>query len=128
MQQVIRMPSDLKLLVSLSARHTSARGSRSPQSPPSLRVAEPTSPGRIWTRTLYLNFYISPFSAQYPASNPAAMSSAPKQRLQQLSQHLQVPPPDPGTFEGIPKLQRVADDSAGQYQSLPQTSCSWLTF
>ncbi len=42
------------------------------------------------------------------------MSSAPKQRLQQLSQHLQPPLPDPGTFEDIPKLQRIADDSVGQ--------------
>ncbi|KAI9755732.1 MAG: hypothetical protein M4579_004162 [Chaenotheca gracillima] len=42
------------------------------------------------------------------------MTSVPKRRLQLLSEHLQVPVADPGTFEDIPKLKRIAPDSAGQ--------------
>ncbi|KAI9843524.1 MAG: hypothetical protein M1837_006278 [Sclerophora amabilis] len=42
------------------------------------------------------------------------MTSGPKRRLQQLSEHLQTPVEDPGTFEDIPKLKRLAPDSAGQ--------------
>lgn len=47
------------------------------------------------------------------------MSSAPKQRLAALSEQLSVKPTDPGTFENIPKVQRIAGDSAGQYISPP---------
>lgn len=43
------------------------------------------------------------------------MTSAPKQRLKQLSEQLATPPADPGTFEDIPKIRRVAGDSAGPY-------------
>lgn len=42
------------------------------------------------------------------------MTSAAKQRLQQLSEQLSVPPADPGTFENIPKIRRIAGDSASQ--------------
>jgi len=42
------------------------------------------------------------------------MTSVPKQRLQQLSEQLSVPIKDPGTFENIPKIRRIAGDSAGQ--------------
>ncbi|KAL8732514.1 MAG: hypothetical protein Q9166_002728 [cf. Caloplaca sp. 2 TL-2023] len=42
------------------------------------------------------------------------MTSAPKRRLQALSEQLSVPPADPGTFENIPKIRHVAGDSAGQ--------------
>ncbi|KAI9696352.1 MAG: hypothetical protein M1820_008194 [Bogoriella megaspora] len=41
------------------------------------------------------------------------MSGAPKQRLQALSEQLSTPMQDPGTFENIPKIKRVAGDSAG---------------
>lgn len=41
------------------------------------------------------------------------MSAAPKQRAQALSEQLSVPVQDPGTFENIPKLKRIAGDSAG---------------
>ncbi|MCJ1363667.1 hypothetical protein MMC16_002775 [Acarospora aff. strigata] len=41
------------------------------------------------------------------------MTSVPKQRLQQLSEHLSAPIEDPGTFENIPKIRRIAGDSAG---------------
>ncbi|KAF2088954.1 NAD(P)-binding protein [Saccharata proteae CBS 121410] len=41
------------------------------------------------------------------------MSGAPKQRLAQSSEQLSVPRQDPGTFENIPKIPRVAGDSAG---------------
>lgn len=41
------------------------------------------------------------------------MSSAPKQRLQALSEQLSVPRPDPGMFEDIPKIPRIAGDSTG---------------
>ena len=46
------------------------------------------------------------------------MNSAPKQRLQALSEQLVVKPADPGTFENIPKIRRIAPDSAGPYGSL----------
>jgi hypothetical protein len=46
------------------------------------------------------------------------MSSAPKQRLAALSEQLSVKPADPGTFENIPKIRRIAGDSAGQYTFL----------
>lgn len=39
------------------------------------------------------------------------MTSVQKQRLQQLSQ--QFSNSDPGTFEDIPKIRRVAGDSTG---------------
>lgn len=42
------------------------------------------------------------------------MSSAPKQRLQALSEQLSKPLEDPGTFENIPKIRRIAGDSASQ--------------
>ncbi|KAI9859467.1 MAG: hypothetical protein M1830_006294, partial [Pleopsidium flavum] len=42
------------------------------------------------------------------------MTSVPRQRLRQLSEQLSVPVEDPGTFENIPKIRRVAGDSAGQ--------------
>ncbi|KAL8876374.1 MAG: hypothetical protein Q9192_008875 [Flavoplaca navasiana] len=42
------------------------------------------------------------------------MSSAPKRRLQALSEQLSVPPADPGTFENIPKLRHIASDSTEQ--------------
>lgn len=41
------------------------------------------------------------------------MTSVPKQRLQQLSAQLSAPIEDPGTFENIPKIRRIAGDSAG---------------
>ncbi|KAL9040321.1 MAG: hypothetical protein Q9180_001978 [Flavoplaca navasiana] len=42
------------------------------------------------------------------------MSSAPKRRLQALSEQLSVPPADPGTFENIPKIRHIASDSTEQ--------------
>ncbi|KAL8673176.1 MAG: hypothetical protein Q9168_002405 [Polycauliona sp. 1 TL-2023] len=39
------------------------------------------------------------------------MSSAPKRRLQALSEQLSIPPADPGTFENIPKIRHVSPDS-----------------
>ncbi|KAI9732381.1 MAG: hypothetical protein M1834_001589 [Cirrosporium novae-zelandiae] len=42
------------------------------------------------------------------------MTSGAKQRLQLLSEQLQRPFEDPGTFEDIPKLRHIAGDSAGQ--------------
>ncbi|KAI9803358.1 MAG: hypothetical protein M1833_000875 [Piccolia ochrophora] len=42
------------------------------------------------------------------------MTSVPRQRLQQFSEHLQAPIEDPGTFEDIPKIKKVAPDSTGQ--------------
>lgn len=53
--------------------------------------------------------------------HPQTMTSAPAQRLQALSQHLQPHPhplPSAGTFENIPKIRRVAGDSVGPYVSL----------
>lgn len=44
--------------------------------------------------------------------NPS-MTSVSKQRLQALSEQLVVKPADPGTFEDIPKIRRIAGDSAG---------------
>lgn len=41
------------------------------------------------------------------------MTSAPKRRLQALSEQLVAPPADPGKFENIPKLKKVAGDSTG---------------
>ncbi|KAI9667544.1 MAG: hypothetical protein M1821_000360 [Bathelium mastoideum] len=41
------------------------------------------------------------------------MTSAPKQRLQALSEQLSTPIKDPGTFENIPKIKRIAGDSTG---------------
>lgn len=41
------------------------------------------------------------------------MSGAPKARLQALSEQLAKPRTDPGTFEGIPKIPRIAEDAAG---------------
>ncbi|KAG7006433.1 hypothetical protein G7Y79_00014g036080 [Physcia stellaris] len=37
----------------------------------------------------------------------------PKRRLQALSEQLVVPPADPGTFENVPRIRRIAPDSAG---------------
>ncbi|TKA72319.1 hypothetical protein B0A49_06405 [Cryomyces minteri] len=42
------------------------------------------------------------------------MSSLPKQRLQQLSEQLAKPAEDPGTFEDIPRIRKIAGDPAGQ--------------
>ncbi|EON61296.1 3-oxoacyl-[acyl-carrier protein] reductase [Coniosporium apollinis CBS 100218] len=42
------------------------------------------------------------------------MTSAPAKRLQQLSEQLSKPRDDPGKFENIPKIPRIAGDSAGQ--------------
>ncbi|KAL8854377.1 MAG: hypothetical protein Q9221_000864 [Calogaya cf. arnoldii] len=42
------------------------------------------------------------------------MSSAPRRRLQALSEQLSLPPAEPGTFENIPRIRRIAPDSAGQ--------------
>ncbi|KAI9840143.1 MAG: hypothetical protein M1838_004204 [Thelocarpon superellum] len=42
------------------------------------------------------------------------MTSAPKKRLQLLSEQLQVRPRDPGTFEDLPKVLKIAADMAGQ--------------
>ena len=44
--------------------------------------------------------------------NPSMTS---KNRLQALSEQLTVKPADPGTFEDIPKIRRIAGDSAGPY-------------
>lgn len=44
--------------------------------------------------------------------NPS-MTSASKPRFQGLSEQLVVKPADPGTFEDIPKIRRIAGDSAG---------------
>lgn len=41
------------------------------------------------------------------------MSSASKARVQQLSEQLAVPRQDPGKFEDIPKIPRIAGDSTG---------------
>ncbi|KAJ9632259.1 hypothetical protein H2203_000663 [Taxawa tesnikishii (nom. ined.)] len=41
------------------------------------------------------------------------MSGVPKKRLEQLSEQLAVPRVDPGTFENISKIPRIAGDSAG---------------
>ncbi|KAL8792111.1 MAG: hypothetical protein Q9195_005286 [Heterodermia aff. obscurata] len=41
------------------------------------------------------------------------MTSNPKRRLQALSEQLEVPPADPGTFESIPRVRQIAPDSAG---------------
>ena len=49
--------------------------------------------------------------------NPS-MTSVSKQRLQALSEQLVVKPADPGTFEDIPKIRRIAGDSAGPYGPL----------
>lgn len=46
--------------------------------------------------------------------NPS-MTSASKTRLQGLSEQLVVKPADPGTFEDIPRIRRIAGDSAGPY-------------
>ncbi|KAF6222524.1 hypothetical protein HO173_013384 [Letharia columbiana] len=44
--------------------------------------------------------------------NPS-MTSVSKTRLQALSEQLVVKPADPGTFEDIPRIRRIAGDSAG---------------
>lgn len=41
------------------------------------------------------------------------MSAAARQRLQALSKQLVEGIPDEGTFEGIPRIRHVAQDSAG---------------
>ena len=43
----------------------------------------------------------------------SAMTSSPKARVQALSEQLATPREDPGTFEDIPKIVRIAGDSAG---------------
>jgi len=43
---------------------------------------------------------------------PQAASVA-KRRLEALSEQLVAPVPDQGTFEGIPKLKKIAGDSNG---------------
>ena len=50
------------------------------------------------------------------------MTSVPKRRLQALSEQLVVPPADPGTFENIPRIRRIAPDSAGPYVCLPPST------
>ncbi|KAL9096980.1 MAG: hypothetical protein Q9165_000944 [Trypethelium subeluteriae] len=40
-------------------------------------------------------------------------SAAPKQQLRALSEQLSTPMKDPGTFENIPRIKRIAGDSAG---------------
>ena len=52
--------------------------------------------------------------------NPS-MTSVSKKRLAALSEQLVVKPTDPGTFEDIPKIRRIAGDSAAPYVSLPPT-------
>ncbi|KAI4229529.1 MAG: hypothetical protein L6R36_000793 [Xanthoria steineri] len=42
------------------------------------------------------------------------MSSAPKRRLQALSEQLSVPPAEPGTFENIPQIRHIAPNSTDQ--------------
>jgi len=42
------------------------------------------------------------------------MSSVPKKRLDTISEQLAIPRKDPGTFENISKIPRIAGDSAGQ--------------
>ncbi|KAL1311870.1 hypothetical protein AAFC00_001942 [Neodothiora populina] len=42
------------------------------------------------------------------------MSGAPAKRLQQLSEQLSVPRADPGKFENIPRIPKIAGDSTGQ--------------
>ena len=49
-------------------------------------------------------------------ANPS-MTSSSKNRLQALSEQLVVKLADPGTFENIPKIRRIAGDSAGPYAS-----------
>lgn len=53
------------------------------------------------------------------------MTSAPKPRVQQLSEQLQSPPSETARFEEIPKIRQIASDSAGQYvhgeKTLPET-------
>jgi len=41
------------------------------------------------------------------------MTSAPKKRLEALSEQLVKKPEDPGKFENIPKLRHIAGDSVG---------------
>lgn len=43
------------------------------------------------------------------------MESGPKQRLNQLNEHLVVPYADPARSEGILKIRQVAPDSTGKY-------------
>lgn len=43
------------------------------------------------------------------------MDSGPKQRLNQLSEHLVVPCADRGRPDGIPEIRQVAPDSTGKY-------------
>lgn len=43
------------------------------------------------------------------------MACGPKQRLNQLSEHLVVSCADHGRSEGIPKICQVAPDSTGKY-------------
>lgn len=67
------------------------------------------------------------YSHLYPSGRTAAthsnsdtpqpqprMAEAPKQRLQMLSEQLAKPREDPGMFENIPKIHRVAGDSTGK--------------
>lgn len=42
------------------------------------------------------------------------MTSVAKQRLQAMSKQLVEGIPDEGTFEDLPKIRHVAEDSAGQ--------------
>lgn len=41
------------------------------------------------------------------------MTAVAKRRLQALSEQLVAPVPDQGMFENIPRLKRIAPDSAG---------------
>ena len=50
------------------------------------------------------------------------MTSAPKRRLQALSEQLVVPPADPGTFEDILKIRHIAPTSAGPFVPLSTLS------
>ena len=54
-------------------------------------------------------------------ANPS-MTSSSKTRLRALSEQLVVKPADPGTFENIPKIRRIAGDSAGPYGPTPLPS------
>lgn len=50
-------------------------------------------------------------------STSPIMSSTPKQRLQALSEHLTTKSTDPATTEDLPKIRRIAPNSAGPYLS-----------
>ena len=41
------------------------------------------------------------------------MTSSPQRRLDALTKQLELPSQDTGSFEGIPKIRQVAQNSAG---------------